>query len=578
MKRFTAVLSISKIIIIGLFLSFGEGFAQCEQVDVFFKMGEESAPVASEKLEGLSNKRVTSIKAYCDTSGPGSYNLVLSEKRAKYMKTTLHNRGFDVSNTKVEWFGELVDNNKDSKRVEVLFCNEVEIAPNDSGELININDLKEKKQVFEITNNRDTILFGKRGTVICIPANAFNTAKKKSIRFELTEFYSRSQMILNNLTTTSGNEAIETGGMVNIEAFQDSTELSLNNSKELKLIFPLATTNKGFQTFNGVHGHDSVINWVPGSGTRRGNQGESGFYAICYKKRFPNYLFSPVLENDIEQLKKYAEESFTTDFYRQWGLKIDYRRDVYFFDKKKNTRYFDKTIEDLYTELLNENILPEGYLAFELNKASKAKNYNFTCAKNSPDTTLQKFDSIMHWKKVYYSYIGLGLLNLVQNPTDIRTSNSYCFFDMNYKTHMRNNLLADKILSVMAKKGALDIEAIDAAVLYTSKLGMVNCDRFLNSGKTLKNLIVEHGNHDKVYLIYKNIKSILPANRVGKVIKFLNVPLNEPIVLLGIKEKGGKIKVAKKELTFDGRATKLDDYKFVSNEAFKKLLSELDDI
>ena len=81
-----------------------------------------------------------------------------------------------------------------------------------------------------------------------------------------------------------------------------------------------------------------------------------------------------------------------------------------------------------------------------------------------------------------------------------------------------------------------------------------------------------------MYLIYKNIKSILPPTIEGKTIKFLNVPLNEPIIILGVKENNGEVKVAKKEYNFNGKSTELNNYETVSLEEFKDLMNNLDKI
>jgi hypothetical protein len=81
-----------------------------------------------------------------------------------------------------------------------------------------------KSDTLNIDNTKDTLIVGAKGTALFFPKDVFvfsdGSSPKGKVSIQLKECFSYSEMIRENLTTMSGNQALETRGMINITAFQ----------------------------------------------------------------------------------------------------------------------------------------------------------------------------------------------------------------------------------------------------------------------------------------------------------------------------------------------------------------------
>ena len=70
--------------------------------------------------------------------------------------------------------------------------------------------------------SRDTVIEASEGTTMEIPANAFvikgTEELAKNVNLQLSEYYSTSDILLANLSTTSNGHMLETAGMLHITA------------------------------------------------------------------------------------------------------------------------------------------------------------------------------------------------------------------------------------------------------------------------------------------------------------------------------------------------------------------------
>lgn len=117
---------------------------------------------------------------------------------------------------------------------------------------------------FKINPDSDTVISGSQGTKIVIKANSFQFKNRKSvtqpINVELKEVYEMSDMIRNNLSTTSDGELLETSGMINFRATSEGKELELKPGYTIRIRFKRTTGAPYMRTFLGQV--DSTgINW-----------------------------------------------------------------------------------------------------------------------------------------------------------------------------------------------------------------------------------------------------------------------------------------------------------------------------
>ena len=117
----------------------------------------------------------------------------------------------------------------------------------------------DKLQIFEFILKSDTIVSGKEGTKIWIKKDLFENYTNGKITFELKEFYSKEDMILNGLSTiTDKDELLESSGMFYINFKEEGKQLKIKNGKSYKVEIP----NKPLADSNIYYNdNDSIFKW-----------------------------------------------------------------------------------------------------------------------------------------------------------------------------------------------------------------------------------------------------------------------------------------------------------------------------
>lgn len=117
----------------------------------------------------------------------------------------------------------------------------------------------DKLQTFEFILKNDTLISGKEGTKIWIPRDLFENYSNGKITFELKEFYSKEDMILNGLSTvTDKDELLESSGMFYINFKEDDKQLKIKKGKSYKV----ETPNKPLADSNIYYNdNDSIFRW-----------------------------------------------------------------------------------------------------------------------------------------------------------------------------------------------------------------------------------------------------------------------------------------------------------------------------
>jgi hypothetical protein len=117
----------------------------------------------------------------------------------------------------------------------------------------------DKLQNFEFVLKNDTIIPGKEGTKIWITKDLFENYTNGKITFELKEFYSKEDMILNGLSTVTDNdELLESSGMFYINFTEDGKQLKIKKGKSYKVEIP----NKPLAESNIYYNNnDSIFRW-----------------------------------------------------------------------------------------------------------------------------------------------------------------------------------------------------------------------------------------------------------------------------------------------------------------------------
>ena len=253
-----------------------------------FQLNEHESKILAHFIDFLKGLPVSTIgmkiTGNCDNTGTITYNKELAYKRAEQIKNNILLSGL-LSDEHIELLsnGEdvaLYDNNTEEGRsmnrradveVNMAFQNESLLPPPPpppeppAGNLDELYDkIKTPAQEFCINVTRDTFLVGKRGTIIHYKAN---TIKKTSVScpcftIRLNEYYDNSELVLNNLTTTSGGQLLESGGMIRLEGFCNGEKYELKENEYLTVMVPADTILPGMKLLSANRENSSeYLDW-----------------------------------------------------------------------------------------------------------------------------------------------------------------------------------------------------------------------------------------------------------------------------------------------------------------------------
>ncbi|MCH2044390.1 MAG: OmpA family protein [Saprospiraceae bacterium] len=234
--------------------------------NVFFQSAQSDLEISiqdelNEFLKNTNNciKAELRLVAYTDDVGSQKRNKQLAEARYKTVEQYIQSNYPKIEIIYTEAAGEIALSNQVDKEAERQNNRRVELILN-AWELNDVGDVfnyinKDDYTRKSIDNVQSNIVLGEKGTILKIPANAFQDSSGTdvtNVNIKLREAYSYSDMLINNLATVSDGELLETGGMVYIEATNAVTgeKLSLKEGQSVEIQMP---TNKplpeGMQLF-----------------------------------------------------------------------------------------------------------------------------------------------------------------------------------------------------------------------------------------------------------------------------------------------------------------------------------------
>ena len=211
------------------------------------------------------------IIGHTDQDGDDQYNNQLSEKRAQEVlnyftaksvtteKITLAARGEQALFIAKE---DAVSKSK-NRRVEILtsftVINEIE-------DLLQALSPTKNNQEFDIYTNTESFIVGDQGSRISIPANAFvfedRTVPTGLISIDVIESFDFGSFAANGLECMSGDQMLETGGMMKITASSNGKKLKLADGKEIAIQFPPSNTKDDMKLFYGESPDRGVTDWI----------------------------------------------------------------------------------------------------------------------------------------------------------------------------------------------------------------------------------------------------------------------------------------------------------------------------
>lgn len=423
---------------------------------------------------------------------------------------------------------------------------------------------------FEIDPAEETTLTGDKGTAVYIPADAFQlgdgTTPTQKVKIELNECYSLTEMIAENMNTTSGHSILETGGMIYFNATANGKQLSLKEGKAFVIGFPKGGQTKEMDLFYDFAMNDTSSTWV---------LDYKMFAAEAIQQAQTD--MTP-MEEDVALNFNYPIEMTNDLFDYGFGTCLT---TVTFYELKLKGE--NRTIVDYINDASNaDSVTAREFLEnnwrvdFELNIDGNGVMNNFRVVdgegtkytnraveialgflKSAPAFDLASYDEEV---KPDWDY-ALGIMGSQSINWD------------RFKARFRAQFAEYKDKAIQQ----LDRTALDYYMFSATKMGWINCDRFWDIDKEEKtDFIVKTPTpkDTKVQIIFKDINSIVTgADKDGQFV-FNDVSLGRQIKVIGISYDNGKPKMGVAETIIDQDGVELSAFKEFSLDDLEKELNE----
>jgi hypothetical protein len=501
------------------------------------------------------------LEGNTDNVGNEDYNKTLSQKRAAGLKQLLVSSGIEESMITSEGLGAgrpIAPNKTNAgrrlnRRVDILVFKKEELTTTQPA-VENISTLyallQTPLQSFCINPRKDTVLRCEQGTVIYIKANALSptsACEGTCVRFNVKEALLKSDMVLDNLSTTSNGEIIETQGMIYTEASDcNGNKLGLKEGKDIVIVLPTDSIKATAKIFDGNRLHDSIMNWTVNNNSVLSNFTQSDL-DIC-----GGWMCVKPKTIDCEPCKF---------FFCRIGRIGKATAGLVSRTQRGRNRIFRQCQEEL----------------------GKLDDSTTTLISSNPTTVLirppleaslvPKCSELEALFKRYGITDIEGFITAINKPL-------VDSFKVKTVAQLRDTLekvIKGKIeLSYLNKK--VSFEDFKYYIYNTSRMGWTNIDLFANippNDRSILKVAIRPELNIDCKLIFRNRRFVLPATHVGSMFQFAGVPRGEKAVIVAIKYEDQRPFLAMQEVTVDDKTF---DVKFreLTLDQLKEALKLLD--
>jgi TonB family protein len=430
---------------------------------------------------------------------------------------------------------------------------------------------EKRPQVFSIRTNRDTTIICKEGTMIQINANSFVSEKtgnpiSETVQLVVKEYYKISDMILANLTTTSGGKILETGGMLHISVTNNRENCILKPGSEIKTGFPFSGKKDDMDLFYGEQ-TNNIINW------KLANKADD--VKIDDELRI---TVSPERESNSEVF------FIVEDMLEFPGGDLAMRRFLI-----ENGGY--------PSTMLNKEIEGKVMVTFVVDSDGNTTNIRVV---EGLDETLDKVavyvvSNFPKWKPgrqrgrpVAVSYTipvafsakkGELTIDEIDKANKLEEKLKSFKYDNESAKYLSNSDKIRKFEEKIENENFKETSAfeVNRYLFSTTRLGWLNCDRFLKENRKLTDLFIMNENSDNtiVNVIFHRFKSLIPGSIESEKIVFRNIPEGEKVTIVAIKAVESKILFSVTETTVTEKKEVTLDFQQVTLELLKKEMEKL---
>jgi len=516
------------------------------------------------------------IKGNTDNVGDSAYNKALSELRINSTVDYFTNHDISKSVFTTAAFGEeqpivanVSDHGKQRNRRVDISISFIRKVPVDSSQFLpSIWELYKQTEIesqqFCINSTRDTVLRCDKGTLVYVKANSFkipSTCKTNCLTIKVKEDFLKSEMILDNLSTTSNGQLIETQGMVYTEANDcKGNKLNLLKGKDLIVFVPTDTIVPETQIFQGNRTpHDSIMNWTVSNTSVLGN------YTINELNICANWICGGVLPKSV----RYSDVRSNCVRCNFFICRI--RRIGFAFKGiwAKPTHYENVKFRKCQRQLRKDRRMESKQKSFQPFSETALLNERRYLA---PEL-VPKCESLEELYQKYGVANLAALLEAINKPLMDSLGVSTIQELQDTMTKMSNNNFE---LSYLNK--SISYDDFKYYVYNTSRLGWSNIDVFADVRKdSLVNMKInlKFARNIDCKLVFIDRQFVIAANNMEGKYTFEDLPKGEKVCIVALKLDEGKPSLSIQETT-TGNKTYNIDFKVMTLEELKKELGKLD--
>jgi TonB family protein len=386
-------------------------------------------------------------------------------------------------------------------------------------------------QLFKMKTNIDTTLICNEGTTLSVKANSFVTESGKpvtgDIQIQVKEYYKLSDILLNNLSTTSNNDPLETAGIIYIEAISNGEQCKLVEDSSIAIGFPYSEKKEGMKLFTGQRDGNSRMNWNEAPLIQK-------VQLVPTKNSNGKEKVEPFLV--VEQMPDFPSGETALNKYLDDNLIYPYTAMINGIEGTVYIRFVVEKTGEITNVAILRGVNPE------LDKAS------IFIVSNMPKWTpgRQNGTSV----PVYFTLpIHFTLNNKNEKPSEEAIQKSKDFEKKIEKIQVVNADSGSKInveeIAEESEKNMTDENLNEAVASQISRyifsafqLGWINCDRFIREDTPKIDLIVNLGSNTKksdLKLVFNDYNIILAGSLINDKYIIKSLPIGSRVTLVAIK-------------------------------------------
>lgn len=491
------------------------------------------------------------IRAHTDATGSDRYNDDLAARRAAAVRNYLIEGRLPLDLVSISTFGEhqpaesnaTEDGRMRNRRVEIDLFN---------WPLASLDDLVgglrgATAQRFQFDTGQPTSVTGAAGTTVWIPANIFVHSDGRRVEgvisLELREAYSYADMIAMGLSTHSGAQMLETGGMIYLEARSEGERLAIREGEELIVGMPTEQQLPGMQLFTGeTDANGNLTDWTPTGQPFRKNK-----MAVL---RIADPPAMPEIRTELTFFK-YDESGEPTP-------PVKPRAPIYPSKPKResvqyNPGFFKKLVMGRKNiEAREEAIYAQKVEQYEA-RLEKYPELQETYQAKMAEYELE-YQGYQHARAAYDA----GLKEQWQGHQEKRREKyreAIKVAEVKYRRTLQayQEYKARKIAEYEAavEQGGVDQRSLNNYFFAVNRMGWINCDRFYDLAEADKEplMVMDTDEQEEmIFVLFTDIRSALRTSRKDNFYVTQSVPRGKKAKVVGLKVKDGQPLLAMREI------------------------------